>query len=517
MNTLIYLADITGFNLTTGLTEVLRLSDAPYMTQRTDTPPDMPYIRCIKQAANLALSAYLPGATSGASSAGYGEMQLLNKDGKLDYLTGYAFSGQPITIWCGQPGASYPSGFTPILMGRIDLVEFDLPIITIRLRDKQTDLDQPLLLTKYLGNNALPAGVEGVATDLKDKLKPWGVGGQAQNMPWPCVNTSLYIYQVSDAAVYSVDGVYDRQVPLTAGAAYPDMTTMISTAPAAAGYRVLITSGGTYVRVGSKPNGTITGDATFDAPGSRTAAQAWQKILLRAGVASGDISAADVAALDALNAADVQLWFAAGDSSKFKDAADQLAGTVGAYWYPDALGKWRIKRFDLPTGIAAATLRARDITSIKRIASNDIDKGIPTWRVTINYGRNYSPQSSDFDVNTTEARKAFVRDEYRQAVAEDGTVKNTWSNAQELVLTSCFVLQAPALAEATRQLNLRKVPRELWEIKSRPPQATLAAIALGTEVSATYPRYTLTNGRVLRAIGIEPNARLAELTLKLWG
>jgi hypothetical protein len=58
--------------------------------------------------------------------------------------------------------------------------DFSWSQLTISLRDRQAELNAPLQTVTYAGNNVLPSGLEGVATDIKGKEKPrlYGYGWQ---------------------------------------------------------------------------------------------------------------------------------------------------------------------------------------------------------------------------------------------------------------------------------------------------------------------------------------------------
>jgi hypothetical protein len=167
----------------------------------------------IKQPSAMTRDAFDAGTTQGRTRVGYGDLVLLNGDGLLDGIKDYGLDGRPIVIRRGAPNAVYPGGFQTVLVGTMEQPEVTTDLVTVKLRDRQAELEVALQPTKYLGDNALPAGLEGVASDLKGKPKPLCYG-VVKNVPAVLVNSAKLIYQVHDGAVASVDAVYDRGILL---------------------------------------------------------------------------------------------------------------------------------------------------------------------------------------------------------------------------------------------------------------------------------------------------------------
>ena len=180
----------------------------------SDTPANTFFDPRIVMPASIRRTMFAPGRTFGASQVGFGDLVLANEDGDLDFLEDYAFDGRSITQYRGDEGSAFPGGYTKVLVATMEQAVPDLRSYRIKIRDRQDEVDIPFQPTKYAGNNALPAGLEGVAGDLKGKPKPicYGV---VKNISPPLVNTSKLIYQVNDGVVASVDEVYDSGIKIT--------------------------------------------------------------------------------------------------------------------------------------------------------------------------------------------------------------------------------------------------------------------------------------------------------------
>jgi hypothetical protein len=154
-----YTAEIEAYD--PGLPGVRNLyfANVGFSSKPSDTPANTHFDERIKQAALLRRDLFDALTTSGRSRTGYGDLVLGNGDGALDALIGYGFDGRAITIRQGTPGAAYPSGYTTLLVGTMEQVEVGRETVTVKLRDRQAELNVPLQATKYAGDNALPAGL----------------------------------------------------------------------------------------------------------------------------------------------------------------------------------------------------------------------------------------------------------------------------------------------------------------------------------------------------------------------
>ena len=239
----------------------------------------------------------------------------------------------------------------------------------------------------------MPDGIDGT-DDIKGSAKPL-VFGPVYNITVKEVNTSKLIFQVHDD-VAAIPAAYDMGVPLPQGTDYTDESDMETNAPSAGTYRVWSSATyGTFARLGSSPAGSLTFDVVEGATAAdRTAAQIAKRMALR-GISSGEISSADITALDAKNSAEVGIYIADGSTFTIREALDQVLGSIGAWYTFDIDAVLRMGRLELPTGEPDVTLTdGGNAISIERIASNDAGKGVPPWKVNLQYEKNWTVQSA---------------------------------------------------------------------------------------------------------------------------
>lgn len=516
----LYLAEITAYDVDLRATRILRYSNEGWRTSASDSPAHTLYDARLTQPISVTRSIFAPGTTQGQSKVGYGDLVLANPDGELDALLPLAFDGRPIRVLRGELSAATLADFTPVFVGTMEQAEFSVDTITIKLRDAQAPLNLPLQTVRYGGTNVLPAGLDGVAGDLAGKPKPL-LFGRIFNATPAAVNTARLIYQLHDGALASVDEVYDRGAPLTYGGAYASLVDLQNDAlePAESEYKVYLAGG--YLRLGSSPDGTITCDATEGATvADRTAAQLYARVLDRAGIASGDIASADLVAADAV--ADGECGIYLDSDITTASVCDQIAATIGAWWGVSAAGTFRFVQLVRPMGDAVRTFTANDLIGAPvRQSLADPERGVPAYRVTARYERNYTVQTSDVAGAVDDARRAVLAQPWREAVASDASVLAVHVLAVPLTIDTLFANVADAEVEAARVLALRSIQRHRFEIMVQLMRDTVE-LDLGDVIGLAHPRYGLTVfgddvGQRFTVIGVLPDARAGTLRLTLWG
>jgi hypothetical protein len=507
---MIYLAELTAYNLTSLAVETLRFCTG---TGYIDNATGNYYEPRIEQPALMRREIFADGQIGGAASASYGELTLVNLDGGLDYLTGYAVDGRTLTIKAGEPGEAYAS-FTTILKALMQQAAMEWERVSIRLRDRQAEFNKPIQTLAYAGDNALPAGLEGSA-DLKDAPKPLFYG-RVNNITPTLVNSSRLIYQCTTGTLAEVVNVFDNGAYLGRGDDYTDQTDMETNAPSAGYFRVW-KSGGLF-RLGSSPAGLITATCwEYNTIEDSTGAQvAYRLATGPGGVDPGDTVADDYTTLDGQNAGSVGVWIT--DGMTIAEALDRVSASLGAWWGFDQLGRFRIARLDAPSGDPVATLTSVEIESIYGESATINGEPVPVWKVTLEHDINYTVQTGGNVAGVISAdRRAWLEKPARQAIAEDATVKTAHPLAQEIVYPTLLAGVGYAGPEATRRLNLLKVPRKIYNAVVNVDATMLAAIDLGLVVEVQLARFGLDAGELFRVIGIETDYQKNQLNLRLWG
>ncbi len=506
---MIYLAEVTAYNLLTAAIETLRFCTGQgyYDTSHNFYEPR------ILQPALMRRDIFGDGQIGGASQTGYGELTLINPDGGLDYLANYAFDGRSLVIKVGEETAAYAS-FVTALKGTMQQAAMEWKQVSIRMRDRQAELNKPVQPLTYAGNNTLPNGLEGVS-DIKGAAKPLLLG-RCHNVAPVLVNSSRLIYHVTTGTLAELVNVFDKGAYLARGADYTSQSDMDTNAPAA-GYFRTWKAGGMF-RLGSSPVGQITCTAwEYSNIEGNTAAQlAYRLVTGPGGINPADTVAADYTLLDSQNAGSVGLW--TSDGMTVAEALDQISASVGTWWGFDNLGRFRIARFDAPTGTAVAELTEVEILSIEQESLSVNGEAAPVWKVTLTHDINWTVQSGDSLAGVVPAdRKNWLSMANRQIVLSDASVKTKHLLAQEIVYDTLLAGASVAGPEAQRRIDMLKFKTTVLTVTVRIDAALLSAIDLGVVVRVWHTRFGLSSGKLCRVIGIETDYQRNQIELRLWG
>ncbi|MDR5857958.1 hypothetical protein FZZ93_02385 [Halomonas eurihalina] len=427
------------------------------------------------------------------SRSGIGETTLINADGGLDYLADYAVDGREAVLSRVESG-----NVLEAWRGTVAGLSFSRGEVSVRLREPGTLLQTPHPHETYAGDNVLPDGLEGTEDDIAGQVKP-RVYGDVRNAEPVLVNSAKLIYQVSSRADCAVSVVYDKGAALTDGGAYADLDALQTTAPAAGEFRAY--QG--YVRLGTSPEGQVTVDAASASTG--------------AGAVMADIAAEAGETLDAADATNLNGVGTVGlyitDSVNTAALLDRLAVSVGGWWRLAPGGALRAHLLQAPSS-PVATLADHQITSLGRSSTGAGDSGLPVWRVTVRADRLETTQT-DVAASVDSARRARLARQYRDAKAERQTTRDRHPLADELTIETDLRSRADAQAVADRLADLLSVRRDRVTLEGRLAQSRQRAI--GDTVTVTTPRLGYGQGRDMRIIGRELNARTGRITLELWG
>ena len=96
----------------------------------------------------------------------------------------------------------------------------------------------------------------------------------------------------------------------------------------------------------------------------------------------------------------------------------------------------------------------------------------------------------------TQARIAFLANEWREASSTDAGVQTAHLLAPQVVEESCLVVEADAIVELNDDTD---------------------ELDLGDVITLTHSRYGLSAGKQFTILDVQPNAREHTVTLTLWG
>lgn len=506
---MIYLAEITAYHIASQTTQTLRFCTGSGYTDGSGNF----YEPCIEQPALMRRDIFSDGQIGGASQVGYGELTLVNADGALDGLAGYAVDGRALLIKVGDEADVY-ANFITVLKATMQQIAFEWMRVSVRLRDRQAELVKPVQTLSYAGNNSLPAGIEG-SSDIKDAKKPL-LYGRCHNITPVLVNTSRLIYQVTTGTLGEIVNVFDKGAYLKRGTDASSQADLETTAPAAGEFRVW-KAGGLF-RIGSSPTGLITCTAweSYQIETCTAAQIAYRLATGPGGISTGDTVASDYTTLDGQNAGSIGL-FVSPDMT-VSEALDQVLASVGAWWGFDQLGRFRVARFDAPSGSPVTTLTDGEILSFDQAALSVNGEASPVWKVTLSHDINGTVQSGDALAGIAQAdRRNWLIKGNRQVSVSDSAVKTKHVLAQEISYETLLAGPGYALPEANRRLTMLKADTMVVNASVRIDASLLAVLDLGSVVSVQINRFGLDAGKLFRIIGIQTDYQNHQIDLRLWG
>lgn len=475
---------------------VLRFSSGDY----TDSSGNYYDLR-LKQPCLYTNTAYFGSVIQTTSQVGYGEAVLVNTDRGLDYLADYAVDGRVMTLSLLMESTGT---IETVLTGSVQSLRFEDSTISVQLRDEQAILDNPHPYTSYLGDNILPGGVEGLASDIKGNQKPT-VYGKVRNMEPILVNTVNRIYQVHDHSKnpnVDVIAVYDRGVLLTLHTTEADLASLFSVNPPAGYYSKF----GGYFRLGVPPNGVLTVDvdaALVDA------GDVVELILSEVGCTLSPQSKT------LLNTESGDIGFLLSTEQPTSFMLNTVAQGVGGYWFVDTN---KVVTFGLLESPSSAQVELYDyqIISISRSATGAGSNGLPVHKVKLKTDKVELVQT-DVAAGADESVRARVKNQWREAVFENPATKVRHPLSEEIVIETALRDFTDSEAQAQRIQQLLGVRRDIVSVVARVDDEVLAALSIGSTVKVTSYKLGYSAGKNFTIIGYTLNAKLSRVELDLFG
>lgn len=473
-----------------GTDTVLYLSNRSYNTTDTDTPANVSYLPIIKN--SLSYSESLP--ITGQANLSYGDISVDNTNGVYDDWLTYVWAGRPINIYIGDP--RFPrDDFTKIYSGIVSDITFkDRNTINISIRSITQKLNTTLSTVKVGGT-----GIN------KDVLRPL-VFGEVHNITPIQVDSSLLIYMVHNGPIERIIEVRDNGVPLIPGTGYiADLTTGT--------FRLLRTPVGVITcSVQGEQNSIspVTG-ALVEGTWSFTVAKIIQLIILKYGVnlvIPSDIDMQKFSDFDFLNPQPVGIYLT--QETNILTVCQELAASVGAQFTSTKDGKITLLKLDIPT----TDFSSRNITDddIVRNSLHIAEKVEVVGTIKLGYAKNWTVQTQLL-TGIPEDHKTMYSKEYLYVSADDSAVRALYKLPEEpepintLILTNAL---DQVLNEATRRLNIWKVPRYIFKMECVPK---FIDIKLGEMVKLTHVRFGLSSTKSGQVVSMETDWYTGKVTL----
>ncbi len=197
-------------------------------------------------------------------------------------------------------------------------------------------------------------------------------------------------------------------------------------------------------------------------------------------------------------------------------AIDAVCAGAYLWWGPTRAGVFTVRRWQAP-GEPRYEIGVADIVAPVEALALPESVDPCNWRRRVNFRRCWTPQAGTEIDNAllTSARRAFVGQEFRTAIAADAsrTVRNLLAGDPEPV-DSAFDAENDAETLAQNLLDLWAPGRRLFRV---PIRIGGHDIDIDDTVRVTHPRFGLASGRDLRVYGMDERHADRRVDLLLFG
>ena len=483
-----FVVAITAAVDASGTEQTFYAATTGFTTCPTDTPANTAIGPYLLNPGNYERSLFTGKRAFGAVSSNYGEVVLANHAGQFDALIDYGLDGRTFRLYYGPESAAFPAGYTLVLQCTMLSADFGLDVVRIKLRDRLTLLDKPVLSQTFAGTG----GVEG-SSDMAGKLKP-RLFGDTWFFPLVLLDRALNLYYAHTPAPWLPlfqPMVFDGGVQLNRGSNYSSTSDMISTAPEEGEYRCY-TDGQTYVRLGSAPAYTVFAN-------SHGGSFSFQDAAIEAGISDAGSGAGTVVNCYVDDA-----------YTRWIDVLNEQATPQRIAFGFDRLDQWQSLRFAAPSGSPVYTFDRHNCLSIVRRAPES--SPLPVYRVHATSGRVWINRPVLAPAANLDAYPWMARN-YRTDLAANNGMQIKHRLAEAVEITSVADVTQPAIDDF---LTLFGTRRDQVTVEARFDPALLA-LDLNDVVSVQWPRFGYNAGKLFRVIAQRVDFSTNRLQFTLWG
>lgn len=515
----IVLIEVTVYDPAQDAERVVRVATEPYAHPSAPGP----YDDALAEQSDpfITREIFRDGVAFGAGATDRGEILLDNLDGAYDWLLGCYRDGRSVRLLVGERDAAYDT-FAVFFSGTAAAIDVG-DQVAVRLHDRFTEvLDQPLSEASYAGTG----GAEG--TEDFTGRAAGVVEGYALLVPGDLVDPADQVVCIADRGPVALVEARIRGQVIPPGVQRATLADLLATAPASGvvDWYPGSASERAYLRVGSALDGEVAATITKGATtADRTAGQVFARLLdERAGIT---VDAVDVADLDAAAPGEVGGWWTGTDT--LRRALDEVAGTVGAGYWQDREGTWRIRRIEAPgtpvltlTSLSiqrAGGLTDADIVDCRPLFTSRADGGIQPWQVRLNFARNYTAAEKGQFAGVAEADLDRLSREWLEAVtpaAAAAPIRAAHPMSVPMTGDTLFRERTPATDEAVRRQALF-ADRQRFAVSVALTPEVAALLDLGVTVRVEFPAFGLDAGRDMVVTRIRHSILTGIAEITVWG
>jgi hypothetical protein len=294
-----------------------------------------------------------------------------------------------------------------------------------------------------------------------------------------------------------------RGAPVAEGNDRVDYANLALYAPSAGTYDYALTSGGSFIRLGSAPDGRVTMDVKGDAGGGyvNTVAAIARRLMLK-GIGASALKASSFSAMDVEFPGAAQAVFT--EQITVEEAVSRIMAGAGGFWGDIGDGRLAVGRLT-PAGGSAVT-EYNEANIFGEVTPVPLPDAVNpcVWRQVVAYAVNNTPMSPQDIVEAqtalTEEQRTILQQPYKTAQFSDTLRRQGNPLAKSpAVLRSCFVGETAAETLADSLGALYAPGAKLY---SFPTGSSAYGLRLGQTIRVKWPRHGLENGKNLRLAGL---------------
>ena len=420
---MIIIADINVVDPSSGLTEVIRVTNSTHYTYEDKT-----YIPVLNTTGGYQQTLFSRNTTSGTVTVDITDLELDNTDGLFDKYKRYGFAGHSVSIWILEDHDDIPTPLNLYFKGITASQEPSLETLKINLTNNLEKLSVPVADKVFTSDNAGPVGLEGNGDTLKNKIKPM-IYGRLFNVELTAVNTPILIYSCNYTKtgerkpINRVLSVKDKGGELPFNGDYVDAAALVAATVALNSYGTCLAEG--LIKLRSKPVGAVTADIYEATVEQCSAPRVVERILQESmGFAPGiDYNAGDLEILHAKNACPISVFVQ--DKEDVLSVITSALDSIGGWVCPDSAGVLRFGRIEDPSNSESTYLINSHLEgSLKSIGTNDNGKNIPSFKLELKHTRNWNVTQAGSLLESVEpAVKDSLSKDYVTEEVQNPTVK----------------------------------------------------------------------------------------------
>ena len=464
----------------------------------------------------------------GALSMSFGDIEISNPNGELDSWldsTKFIWVNRPIKVYLGDPRwvllnlaairDTATNGFEKIFDGVIaDIDSSSRESLNLKVRDKLERLNVPTTddtLGEYkvwVGGQTNQDTIIPLIFGEVSNISPVLIDPVALEYMFNNGSTELVI-EIRDngAPIYTAPSVYTRLEPIPSGA-----NVTLSTGRFTLEYPTVGTI--TASVQGIKNSINLDTGALVSGTYVNNIANLVALLVTQYGPALTRLTASDLDLPNlkafSINPDNLQITGTpVFDRTNILSVCQAILASTNAQLFMTRKGLLQLLQLGVPTSDASVSITDSNIIHHSLQVSRRTEVVAAT---KVGYCKNYTPQTSLVSSLPASHKTIFNEEWYSKTVSDETTETNYKIDISPVQKDTSLLLEADALALASRLNNYFKVPKTVYSFTGT---STLLSLKLGQAVTLTHNRFGLNSGKTGQVISLSPDWQAGTVNIEV--